>query len=183
MYRVRYACERIMGVPPGEPINLVGFGVAKYPEDCPPNPATDDRGRPVDGPYAAPSYCPADGSHTGRCVPSSLVFSNTGKDAMCIPIIMYWPLDRVLNADGSVNEDATSHLEDGDVDSVGTPGRVWKSPSDSGICDDGAGPDGVNVADPTAAAPSGAAVLRPPLQGGVVAAAASVTGLGKSVRH
>jgi hypothetical protein len=148
-FRVRYGCEDIEGVPPGSPHVIPPVaGLGGTPRDCPPNPAKDAAGRPVDGAYDAPQYCPPNLGYTGRCVPAGLVFANTATDTMCIPIIMYWPLDRILNADGSVDEGAMQHLQDGDVNEVGTPGRVWKSPSDTGSCDDGAGDGGVNVAQP-----------------------------------
>jgi hypothetical protein len=145
-YRVRYGCEKIMGVPPGAP--------GEHARDCPANPSGD-------GPYDASSdcpsgpdcYCPAGLGYTGRCVPANVVFANTGEDSMCIPIIMYWPLDRLVNQDGSVNGDAVEALESGRVNDVGTPGRAWKSPSDGGSCDDGAGPGGVNVDDPNPITP------------------------------
>lgn len=148
IYRVRYGCERTLGVPPGTP--------GSHARDCPPNPATDTNGLPIDGPYTpkppdcpgCTDYCPTNLGYTGRCVPANAVFSNTGPDAMCIPIIMYWPLERMLDADGSPNDAAVRRVEEGRVNEVGTPGRVWKSPSDGGSCDDGAGTGGTNLDDP-----------------------------------
>lgn len=144
-YRVRYGCEQRTGVPPGQPL--------MHARDCPANPAVDDQGRPVDGAYDPLAtyrydYCPQRLGYTGQCVPANVVFANTGKDAMCIPIVMYWPLDRIVNADGGVNQDAAGKLEQGKVDEVGTPGRLFKSPSDFGTCDDGASDGGVSVQDP-----------------------------------
>lgn len=142
-YRSRYGCEKTMGVPPGRP--------GEHARDCPPNP---DGGGGVDRPYDASgangglAYCPTNLGYTGRCVPANAVFSNTGPDSMCIPIVMYWPLDRVLGADGSVDPQAAGELRNGNLNQVGTPGRVWKSPSDGGACDDGAGSSGPSIADP-----------------------------------
>jgi hypothetical protein len=147
-YRVRYGCEKTTGVPPGTPGADTPF-TSKVPKDCPPNPAVDEAGHPVDGPYDSPEYCPASAGWTGRCVPASVVFANTGEDTMCIPILMYWPLDRIVGADGSVNQDVVDRAASGDVDGVGAPGRVWQPVSDSGTCNDDAGDAGVNVDDPS----------------------------------
>ncbi|MGH7822341.1 MAG: hypothetical protein ACREQ9_21470, partial [Candidatus Binatia bacterium] len=138
-YRVRYGCEEVTGVPPGAP--------ADHARDCPPNPQTEND-RPVDGAYDAPEACPRGSGYTGRCVPANVVFANTGEDAMCIPIVLYWPLDRLIDAGGAPNEEAIDALASGHPEEVGTPGRVWKSPSDGGSCNDGASSDAPGVDDP-----------------------------------
>jgi hypothetical protein len=129
-YRVRYGCEVVPGVPPGTPLSPARV--------CPENPAVDDRGRPLDGPYDAPADCPMP-AYTGRCVPANVVFANTGEDSMCISIITYWPLSRLVNADGSLDDTVLQDAQNGRTDRVGTPGRLPQSPSDDGTCDDGAG--------------------------------------------
>ncbi|MGH7898480.1 MAG: hypothetical protein ACREQQ_11045, partial [Candidatus Binatia bacterium] len=134
---VRFGCEKIPNVPPGAPGDRA--------VDCPVNANGDEA-------YEAHDYCPTGLGYTGRCVPANVVFANSGEDSMCIPIIMYWPLDRALNADGSPNPEALQDLQAGRVKEVGTPGRIWKSPSDGGTCDDGAG-DGPGVGDPNSVTP------------------------------
>ena len=146
-YRVRYGCEETFGVPPGVPPAV--FPVAnrfRALRECPANPATDEEGRPVDEAYPAEEFCPTGLGYTGRCAPASVIFRNTGEDAMCIPILMYWPLDRLVGSDGTVDEEALEKLQAGETDEVGAPGRLWQSPSDAGQCDDGS--DGSGVDDP-----------------------------------
>jgi len=84
VYRVRYGCEQIPGVPPGYPVTP-----AKV---CRPNPGTDPLGNPMDGPYANPEQCTGTGL-TGICGPANIVFANVAEDEMCIGVALYWPLD------------------------------------------------------------------------------------------
>src|SRR2546425_531112 len=139
IYRVRYGCEQIPGVPPGS--------IGSPAQVCPPNPATDPPGcalgqdsncHPVDGPYPNPDICTAG---TGNCVPANIVFANVAEDEMCIGVVMYWPLDPILNADGSRNQQAIQDFESdpNNINKYGTPGRLPKSPSDIGYCS-GCGP-------------------------------------------
>ena len=128
-YRVKYACGPAPGVTLDVPLND-GTSV------CDPNPAVDADGDYVDGPYRNEAQCGGD-----WCNPATVVFANVGEDEMCISVFMYWPLERLLNHDGSVNEEAMQNLEEGNVDEVGTPGRLWRSPSDAGNCNDGAPAD------------------------------------------
>src|SRR5437660_1533436 len=139
IYRVRYGCEEIPGVPPGS--------IGSPAQVCPPNPATDPPGctlgqdpncHPVDGPYPNPAICTAG---TGNCVPANIVFANVAEDEMCIGVVMYWPLDPILNSDGSLNQQAIQDFESdpNNINKYGTPGRLPKSPSDIGYCS-GCGP-------------------------------------------
>jgi hypothetical protein len=139
-YRVRYGCEELPSsaaaavpayAPPGLPLMRA--------KDCPPNPEVDSVGGVIDGPYDAPEYCPRGDTFTGRCVPASQAFADAAEDAMCIGIMMFWPLERLTNADGSVDPEARQDLEEGRADEVGTPGHVPRVPSDPGYCDDGSG--------------------------------------------
>src|SRR2546426_8370484 len=139
IYRVRYGCEQFPGVPPGS--------IGSPAQVCPPNPATDPPGcalgqepdcHPVDGPYPNPAICTRG---TGNCVPANIVFANVAEDEMCIGVVMYGPLDEILNADGSLNQQAIQDFESdpNNINKYGTPGRLPKSPSDIGYCS-GCGP-------------------------------------------
>src|SRR5881409_1869207 len=138
IYRVRYGCEEISGIPPGS--------IGSPAQVCPPNPATDPPGcalgqdpdcHPVDGGYPNPDICT---TGTGNCVPANIVFANVAEDEMCIGVVMYWPLDPILNADGSLNQQAIQDFESDPTNfQYGTPGRLPKSPSDIGYCS-GCGP-------------------------------------------
>jgi hypothetical protein len=131
-YRVKYECQ-------SAPYQLLVPLLSTV--SCPPNPAVDADGDPIDGAYAAPEYC-----GTAACAPATLRFSDTAGDAMCVPIMLYWPLDRIVDENGHVNDQAVADLGAGRVDEVGTPGRIPKSPSDpQGICDDGAGAPGCDA--------------------------------------
>src|SRR5439155_1491820 len=87
IYRVRYGCEEIPGVPPGS--------IGSPAQVCPPNPATDPSGctlgqdpncHPVDGGYPHPAICT---TGTGNCVPANIVFANVAEAEMCIGVVMY----------------------------------------------------------------------------------------------
>src|SRR5207253_9777409 len=121
IYRVRYGCEEISGIPPGS--------IGSPAQVCPPNPATDPPGcalgqdpacHPVDGGYPNPDICT---TGTGNCVPANIVFANVAEDEMCIGVVMYWPLDEILNQDGSLNEQAIQDFESdpNNINKYGTP--------------------------------------------------------------
>jgi hypothetical protein len=115
---------------------------------CKPDPdAIDADGDYIDGPWkptAASGICPAE---SPWCNPGTIRFANVGEDEMCIPVFMYWPLDR-LGGPGSENaeaslEAAAAAAAAGDADGAeenlndtGTPGSIPKQPGDIGDCRD-----------------------------------------------
>jgi len=42
------------------------------------------------------------------------------EDEMCIGVVMYWPLDEILNADGSLNQQAIQDFESDRTTSTST---------------------------------------------------------------
>ena len=138
-YRVRYGCETRENVPPGLPPTASATV-------CDPNPATDEDGRPIDGPYENPEQCGA--GTTGRCAPANIVFANVAEDEMCLLFGLYWPLHRPVDVD--LNAVRTGNLEDAviarpddvaslvedpsRVERTGTPGALLKQLDDGGIC-------------------------------------------------
>jgi hypothetical protein len=121
-YRVAYKCGPAPGVSlPTGPI-------------CRPNPHFDADGDYIDGPYKpTDGTCPA---ASPWCNPATIMFANVGEDEMCIPVFMYWPLDRILKEDGSVDEEALRKLQEGRANEVGLPGSIPKQPGDIGDCRD-----------------------------------------------
>jgi len=131
-YRVVYKCSsRAPGVP-GATLIATPENAGNVYSICSPNPAVDADGDYVDGPYVNETQCGAG----GLCQPGSIVFACIGEDEMCIGVSMYWALERVLNPDGTPNQDAIGKLQQGDVNQVGTPGVLFPTDVGQGNCPD-----------------------------------------------
>ena len=130
-YRVAYKCSDWPHFTPVFPLMPAPV--------CNPNPRFDADGDYVDGPYQNEAQCGLDANGEARwCNPAPIIFENIGEDEMCIPVFMFWRLDNLVKdpTTGEIgfDEEAMQDLQEGNLDEVGTPGVIQKSPGDIGDC-------------------------------------------------